>query len=151
MSIGVLQALSDRHRQQKRWLDEAPRLGKIDARKGEFLGTLPAPDIQEHNRAKTNDPLYSIRAISTKTKDPEGIGVVLDGTPHLLRAPASYDKMREITLELVSRGVHPADITVWEYDPATNKIVEIRSALDHLLWTIGDQMRLEEKEAEAKP
>lgn len=129
---GPLSRLAEAYACEMRWLYELSHLGRRGAQAGVVAKKLPKGTIAE---------------ISTKTKDQRGIGLLIDGAPHLIEAPVSYWRMREITRQYVDAGGHPADLLVWDYDPARDEVIKTRSALDHLLWTAADQKRLEKAEA----
>lgn len=115
-----------------------PHLGLPSARRGEFPGGWAASPL-----------LYGPpREIHGRTKDKRGIGVAYDGVPTLLAAPVSQNKMRQIVMDLVLQGAHPEDIMIWDYDPDRDEITEMRTAVDHLLWTYEDQARLERRQAD---
>ena len=81
---------------------------------------------------------------NSKTKEPHYVGIqcVRDGRPQFvpLRGPCSDRIGRDLTADLVGRGIHPLDIMVasWRSD---GKIV-FRTAVDHLWWTRRDQQQL---------
>lgn len=104
------------------------RLGQPSARKGILPAKLPTGTINE---------------IHSRTKNRRAIGVVNNGSPHVIAAPASWPVMRRITCEFVDAGGHPDDLLVWDYDPDADSITAIRTATEHLLWTASDQYKLE--------
>ena len=114
---------------EQRWLQECGHLGLPGARRGLVPEKLPDGEVAE---------------INPRTKDKRGIGLLIDGRPHLIASPISWPWMRVIAMKYVMAGGHPADLLVWDYDPVNDAITATRTALDHLLWTASDQIKLEE-------
>ncbi len=88
-----------------------------------------------------------VAEFNNKTKAPNIICLELgdeDGETRLfpLAGPASWSAMKRLTDYLVAMGAHPLDITVATWDADTDGFT-FRTAVDHLLWMIDDQMQLD--------
>lgn len=123
-----LAALAKAYQRHLDWSRALPHLGLPAAKRGVPPSSYPPAVVAN---------------ITSKSKDQRAIGVAYGGQPVALAAPVSWPEMRQIVIYLVHAGAHPDDILVWDYDPETDAVTCVRTAVDHLLWTHEDQRALE--------
>lgn len=133
-----LMALNKKYYQMVAEAKAMPHFGLPGVQRGVFdRALLPAPDLAE---------------INTRTKEPHVFCVELpdaDGRKELimLKSPSSRTQSELLMHDLIGKGLHPMDIVIATLDMNTLETSEprwiFRTVLDHLLWTVDDQRRLD--------
>lgn len=100
-------------------------------------------------------PMPPVAKITLQTKDPHIICLELGDESgeirlHPLAGPVSWPAMRRLTNYLVAMGAHPLDITVATWDKDTDNFT-FRTAVDHLMWMVDDQIELDRRIMMAAP
>lgn len=135
--MSPLTALNKAYETRLKWTLELPHLGIAGCtRHGVDVTTLGIePDLPE---------------MDARTKDPVVVSVeyIADGRPKLmpLKSRCSWPVGKNLTHDLVRRGVHPLDIIVATWDWQTDSFT-FRPSVEHMFWTHKDQIALEREEA----